>query len=140
MVTDSFELQLTNGFRVLDEERCLTYLHYGTVGRVAVTIGAIPAVLPVNYLEHEGAIYFFTAAGTKLDAALRESVVAFEVDGYDQLTEWGWSVLAVGIANEVRDAEVAGHLTALGLHPWAKGRRDHLIRIFPEFLSGRETA
>ncbi|HZU79997.1 MAG TPA: pyridoxamine 5'-phosphate oxidase family protein [Acidimicrobiales bacterium] len=139
MTTSSEQLH-TEGFTVLDEEQCLAYLHYGVVGRVAVTIGAIPAVLPVNYLEDLGAIYFFTAAGTKLDAALHEAVVAFEVDGYDQLTEWGWSVLAVGIASEVHDREVREHVTGLGLHPWAKGPRDHLIRIWPEFLSGRETA
>lgn len=128
------------GFTVLDEERCLSYLHYGTVGRVAVTIGAIPAVFPVNYVEDLGAIYFFTAAGSKLDAALREAVVAFEVDGYDSLTEWGWSVLAVGVASEVADEGVRAHLTDLGLRPWAKGHRDHLIRIRPEVLSGREIA
>jgi len=37
-----------NGFEALDEEECFGLIHEGSIGRVAVSIGALPVVFPVN--------------------------------------------------------------------------------------------
>jgi nitroimidazol reductase NimA-like FMN-containing flavoprotein (pyridoxamine 5'-phosphate oxidase superfamily) len=124
-------------FDILDEGECRRLLEGETIGRVAVSIGALPAVLPVNYVMDGGDVYFLTGQGTKFSAALRGAAVAFEIDRVDVAYHHGWSVLAVGEAHEVPEPE-AGRLRAeLPLAPWAPGVREHLVRIHPEFLSGR---
>jgi uncharacterized protein len=126
------------GFEILGEEECFRLLSVGTIGRIAVTMGAIPAIFPVNYLFADGAICFRTGAGTKLSAATRHAVVAFEVDEIDRLYHSGWSVLAVGMASVVdEDADLA-RIDHLPLRAWAPGERAHVIRIVPEFVSGRQ--
>ena len=60
-----------------------------------MSIGEIPAIFPVNYHAFNGDIYFFTAKGTKLAAAVRRATVTFQLDHFDALCHHGWSVLAV---------------------------------------------
>lgn len=125
------------GLEVMDEAECLELLASCHVGRVAVTIGAVPAVFPVNFALLDGRVVFRTGAGTKLDAALHNSVVAFEVDDVDPLYHGGWSVLVVGLADEVRDPAAMRRAMALPLAPWAPGDRPHVVALQPEFISGR---
>ena len=125
------------GLSVLDEGECMALLAGVRVGRVAVSIGAVPAVFPVNFGVLDGAIVFRTGTGTKLDAATRNAVVAFEVDDLDPLYHEGWSVLVVGVADELTDPALLRRAEALPLAPWAPGRRDHFVRLQPEFVSGR---
>ena len=125
------------GLSVLEEGECVRLLSGARVGRVAVTIGAVPAVFPVNFALLDGDIVFRTGTGTKLDAATRNAVVAFEVDNLDPLYHEGWSVLVVGIADELTDPVLLGRAEALPLAPWAPGARDHVVRLQPEFVSGR---
>lgn len=125
------------GFEALDEEECLSLLHACSHGRVAVAVGAIPAVFPVNYRALNGAIYFFTEEGTKLAAATRHAVVAFEIDHFDVEYHHGWSVYAAGRAREVHDPLVRELVANLPLEPWAPGARCHLVQIWPDFISGR---
>ena len=69
--------------RHLGADQCLDLLASCQVGRVAATMGALPVILPVNYVVFDHGVLFRTAAGTKLDAAVRGIVVAFEADAYD---------------------------------------------------------
>jgi uncharacterized protein len=108
-----------------------------TIGRVAVTMGGLPAVFPVNFVLVDGDIVFRTGEGTKLAAALRHAVVGFEVDSIDQTYHQGWSVLALGRAEEITDESDLGAIERAPLAPWVQGRRDHVVRIHPEFVSGR---
>lgn len=126
-----------NGLEVLAEEEARALLAAGDVGRIGVTIGALPAIFPVNYCMVDGAIVFRTAPGTKLSAATSGNVVAFEVDDYQVEARTGWSVLAVGPAEVVHDLDVTGRLVAAGLEPYAEGRRSVIVRITPTFVSGR---
>jgi nitroimidazol reductase NimA-like FMN-containing flavoprotein (pyridoxamine 5'-phosphate oxidase superfamily) len=131
------EEEAESGFEALDEEECLDLLHHGSVGRVAVSVGAIPTVLPVNYHAFNGDIYFFTAEGTKLAAATRRTVVAFEIDHFDAQNYRGWSVLAVGHTTEVHEPLLRELAVHFPLQPWAPGSRSHLVQIRPTFVSGR---
>ena len=124
-------------FSLLGEGECRWLLSKKALGRVAVSIGALPAVFPVNYAFDGGDIYFLTGQGTKLAAALRGAAVAFEIDEFEGRYHQGWSVLAIGEAQMVEGDEAASLLERLPLEPWAPGSRDHLVRIRPEFLSGR---
>jgi uncharacterized protein len=128
---------IDNGLEILSAEQCRDLLQRSTVGRVAVTVAALPAIFPVNYAVLDGQIIFRTGDGTKLRAALEKAVVAFQVDHFDGSVASGWSVMAVGLAEEITDPHDLAAAEALGLLPFAAGDRSHYIRIAPEFLSGR---
>ena len=128
---------IEEGLELLTEAECMLLMATVSVGRIGVTIGALPAIFPVNFAVREGAVYFRTGVGTKLAAAANHSVVAFEVDRVDPLEHSGWSVLAIGTATQVTDPEELASLSGLPLGPWAEGERDHLVRIPVELVSGR---
>jgi len=130
------DLWSNEGLEILAEDECLNLMGTVPVGRVAVSVGALPAVFPVNFAVYGRRIVFRTGKGTKLDAAVRHAVVAFEVDKFDVLYHAGWSVLVVGRADDITgDLErIAGDGR---LQPWVDGERDHYVAIEAELLSGR---
>ena len=121
----------------LSESECRGRLARARLGRVGVTIGALPAILPVNYALLDGDIVFRTGEGTKLRAALERAVVAFEIDGIDEIERSGWSVLVVGHASTIRLAHDLEAARRLVLRPWAPGDRDRYVRITTGMISGR---
>lgn len=88
---------------VLSPDECFSYLASSHIGRIAVSIAALPVILPVNYLAIDGAVWFRAPSEDPLLRASIGSVVAFEADGCDEVGSFGWSVLVRGIANEVTD-------------------------------------
>jgi len=130
---------LDDGLEILGEDECRRLVAGVTFGRVGVTMGALPAIFPVNYAVVDGQIVFRTGEGTKLRAALDRAVVAFEVDHPGTDAQRGWSVLIVGMARELDVANygASAHLL-VGASPVAS--RDHLVQIRPEFISGRRVA
>jgi hypothetical protein len=128
---------IDEGLEILSEDQCREMLGDAGVGRVGITIGALPVVLPINYGVLDGDIVFATTNGTKLDAAVRNAVVAFEVDSIDDLAEKGWSVLVVGTAHEVSDPSELERIAGLGVRPWVGGQRDRWVRIESSVLTGR---
>jgi nitroimidazol reductase NimA-like FMN-containing flavoprotein (pyridoxamine 5'-phosphate oxidase superfamily) len=123
----------------LPHDECLRLLASVPVGRVGVTIDALPAVLPVNFVVRGDAVVFRTVPGTKLDAATAGSVVAFEADGYGTDSDpSGWSVLARGVAREITDPDELAAARALPLESWAwDGGADRFVRIELTVLTGR---
>lgn len=128
---------MEEGVEVLGEQECLRLLRTASVGRVGITVGALPVILPVNYGVLDGAIVFRTAGGTKLRAAVRNAVVAFEVDAIDPAEHRGWSVLAVGTATELTNADDLAAAARLGLEPLVPAAGAHYVRLAPELVSGR---
>jgi nitroimidazol reductase NimA-like FMN-containing flavoprotein (pyridoxamine 5'-phosphate oxidase superfamily) len=126
-----------NGLEVLSRDACLRLLATATLGRVGVSSGALPSVLPVNFRFDGRQILIRTGTGTKLDAAVDNAVVAFEVDEIDSVAHTGWSVLVTGMARELTDP---GQLAAAQTPPLARWapRDDHrVIAISTELVSGR---
>ncbi len=106
-------------FRPLSRLRCLELLATARVGRVGVSVGALPAILPVNFTLLGGLVIFRTVPGTKLDAALARAVVAFEADAHDPGGSWGWSVLVQGMASEITTPSILAGVRRLDLEAWA---------------------
>ena len=125
------------GLELLTEDQCRQLLAGGEVGRVGITIGALPAIFPVNYRVVDSAIVFRTSPGTKMSAATEGAVVAFEVDDYQLADRSGWSVLAVGRAEVVDDLDTTFKALEARLEPFVDGPRTAIVRIEPLFLSGR---
>jgi nitroimidazol reductase NimA-like FMN-containing flavoprotein (pyridoxamine 5'-phosphate oxidase superfamily) len=123
--------------RHLTRDECVALLCGQGLGRVSVSIGALPAILPVNYVLWDESIVFRSAPGTKLSAALMGSVVGFEVDAVSDDHSGGWSVLVVGHATEIRDTATLEAVRRLPLEAWAPGTRDLFVRIPTEHITGR---
>jgi nitroimidazol reductase NimA-like FMN-containing flavoprotein (pyridoxamine 5'-phosphate oxidase superfamily) len=127
----------STGLEVLDPEECRSLLTLTRVGRIVFTHRALPAVQPVNFVLEREAIVIRTSNGSKLAAAARNAVVAFQIDEIDPDGHGGWSVTVIGHAEEVRDSDERSRLALLPLHPWAPGDKDHFIRIPLELVEGR---
>jgi uncharacterized protein len=120
----------------LTDAECRSLLAAQTFGRVGLTSGGLPVILPVRYVYADGAITFRTGGGTKLRAAASGDVLAFEVDAYDPDTHEGWSVLALGRATVLTtEHEGAGLPTIDPPHPGDP--RNHYVRVHCEMVSGR---
>ena len=125
------------GWHELTKSECFALLSGERLGRVAVVDEQGPAVFPVNFILDRHMVVFRTDEGTKLDAAVRGSRVAFEIDGADEAARAGWSVLIRGEATEVTDPAELARLRKLRVSPWAPGAKTHYVRILPAKLTGR---
>ena len=130
---------IENGLEILSPEQCDDLIRRHTLGRVAVTVAALPAIFPVNYAVRDGQIIFRTGEGTKLQAAVARAVVAFQIDHFDRSSASGWSVMALGMAEEITEPDELESLEGLELLPFAGGARSYFVKIHPEFVSGRRT-
>jgi nitroimidazol reductase NimA-like FMN-containing flavoprotein (pyridoxamine 5'-phosphate oxidase superfamily) len=126
-----------NGLEILDRDECLRLLAGSAVGRVAVSVGALPVILPVNFLCDGHRILIRTGDGTKLAAAARDAVVAFEVDNVDPFSHAGWSVCVTGIAREIQDDEELANVASLPLPHWTPNGVSHVMAISLELVTGR---
>jgi nitroimidazol reductase NimA-like FMN-containing flavoprotein (pyridoxamine 5'-phosphate oxidase superfamily) len=131
---------IDDGLELLTEDQCRELLPTMQLGRVGVTIGGLPVILPVNYAYDNGAIVFRTSEGAKLRAVASGSVIAFEIDSWDAEAATGWSVLAIGRAEELTDSADILRLNGNSPRPIASGDRSHYVRLRPELLSGRRIA
>lgn len=125
------------GLDVLSRQECIDLLASTPIGRIVFTDRALPAVQPVNFRLDGEDIVIRTGTGSKLAAATRDAVVAFEADDFDSQAHTGWSVTAVGHARAVSDPGEIARLSALPLSAWAPGNRDHFIVVRTEQISGR---
>ena len=122
----------------LSTDECVELLSQATVGRVAINVGALPAILPVNFVVLDGAIVFRTVVGSKLAAATSRAVVAFEIDEYESDGRSGWSVMVQGLCDEVTDPATLERVRRSHVESWAlDGQADRVVRIDMHLVSGR---
>ena len=130
-----------SGPAILAHGECDELLRQQSVGRIGFVVDGWPIVLPVNYTFDGDDIVIRTDARSKLAGETHwPAPVVLEVDAPITVFKSGWSVLAHGIATEVRDREDLARLRALPLEPWAAGARDHWIRIRVVQMTGRRLA
>jgi len=123
---------------VIAEDECLELLRTARVGRVIVSMDALPAAFPVNFRVVDRRIVFRTGAGTKLSAAAEHAVLGFEVDEIDVERRTGWSVLVVGMGTVVTEPAVIRTLDLAGVDSWwASGASAHYVVIELGRVSGR---
>jgi uncharacterized protein len=123
---------------VLPREECLRLLASNRFGRLAVAMDT-PVIRPVNYVfdERSQSVVFRTADGSKFHAMLVNGNAAFEIDGVDPGSRTGWSVILVGMTEEVTSPGELRRLNGLGLETWTPGRKAHWMRIRAWTVSGR---
>jgi uncharacterized protein len=121
----------------LPESACWALLRTTTVGRLAVWVEDHPDIFPINYAVDHGTVVFRSSAGTKVSAALSDSPVALEADGYDAETAQAWSVVVRGNAEEISSGQELLDTVDLPLFPWHAGAKERFIRIVPTTTTGR---
>lgn len=127
---------LGSTLRALTRDQCLALLPTVAVGRIGVSIDALPVVLPVNFVLVDDWIVFRTVPGTKLDAAMKRAVVAFEADDHAPDGSWGWSVLMRGYAHDKGDGSFTHGIGSL--RAWAfPGQANHVVAVEATMVSGR---
>ena len=127
----------------LPRAECLNLVRRTHFGRLAVSRGeGAPIIRPLNYVfdPRSQSVVFRTAEGSKLHSLLRAKEAAFEIDGIDDGGRTGWSVVVIGVAEEVTNPSEIRRLDQLGLEVWAPGPRNHWVRIRARTLSGRRIA
>jgi len=121
----------------LDEATCRRLMATAAIGRVGLSIDALPVVLPVGFVVDGDRVLFRTGEGLKLRQALEGAVVCFQVDDVDPIRHTGWSVLVTGHARALRDPDDLARVRRLPLRPWAPVDGDHHVAITIELVSGR---
>jgi len=121
----------------LSESACWELLRTTSIGRLAVWVEDHPDIFPLNYAVDHGTVVFRSGAGTKISAALSDSPVALEADGYDAETAAAWSVVIKGNAEEIRRGPDLMDTVDLPLFPWQAGDKGRFIRIVPTTTTGR---
>jgi uncharacterized protein len=125
----------------LDRPECLRLLATTGIGRVVISVSEWdhPVIRPVNYVFDgpSQSVLIRSGPGSKLHALLRSARAAFEIDGTDSVERVGWSVIVVGVAQEIRNAAELRRVERLGLAPWAPGHKGHWISIGTNVVSGR---
>jgi nitroimidazol reductase NimA-like FMN-containing flavoprotein (pyridoxamine 5'-phosphate oxidase superfamily) len=129
----------TNAIRDLSRDECLRLLAANDFGRLAVTMET-PVIRPVNYAfdERSQSVVFRTADGSKFHALLLQANAAFEIDGIDTGSRTGWSVIIIGMAEEITNPSEIRRLGRLGLEHWAPGPKSHWMRIRAWTVTGRQ--
>ena len=120
---------------LLTHEECWDFLLSASLGRLAVAVGGVPDIFPVNFVAADQRILFRTAAGTKLLELTVNHTVAFETDGVGR--DEAWSVVVHGTARALdtqREMEAAATLPLSPLIPTVK---PIFVEIVPTKITGR---
>jgi hypothetical protein len=135
----SWWLAMQEGGRVevLGPDECRRLLHAGHVGRLAYVTDDGPRVVPINYSLVGDNLVFRLQPQSEAARSAEASRVAFEVDHVDEFLQSGWSVLAVGVANEL----TVEMRQSLDVHhtptPWPQGSRTVYLHLPLTRLTGR---
>ena len=124
-----------NPIEHLNKDVAWMFLMSESVGRLAVSVRNQPDIFPLNYVGHDGKVYFRTAEGTKLLELTINANVAFEADGHDDAN--AWSVVVVGTARAIESQTVIATLNTLPLQPFAPTLKYVWVGITPTEIRGR---
>jgi hypothetical protein len=122
---------------VLDGAECRRLLTTASIGRIAFTEGAMPAIQPASYAVSGDDVLIPTGLGSKMAAGSRGAVLAFEVDEYDLIERTGWNVTVIGPSRLISDPGQVTALDALGVLPWAPATTHCYIALHMALVRGR---
>jgi hypothetical protein len=122
---------------VLDGAECRRLLGTASLGRIAFTEEAMPAIQPASFALHGDEVLIPTGLGSKMAAGSRGAVLAFEVDDYDLAQRTGWNVTVIGPSRLISDPGQVLALDALGALPWAPATTHCYITLHMAVVRGR---
>jgi len=81
---------------VLSERECWELLATVSVGRLALSVRALPVILPVQYYLNGRRLAVCLGHHALPERALDDTIIAFAADSIDRVTRSGWSVQVQG--------------------------------------------
>ena len=132
-------LAMSGGAKIveLDRAESLELLTSKKVGRLGFLSEDGPQILPLNYVLVEDHVIVRTVAYGAAARGALEQRVAFEVDDVDEFLQAGWSVLVVGPARLLSDAQLEQLRLGTAPEPWAEGPRTLFVSVGCQQVSGR---
>ncbi|TFD23683.1 pyridoxamine 5'-phosphate oxidase family protein [Cryobacterium sp. TMS1-13-1] len=124
-----------NPVHTLTEEECWNALLSASLGRLAVAVGGVADIFPVNFVAADRRLLFRTAAGTKLVELTVNHTVAFETDGVGR--DEAWSVVVHGTARALDSQYEIDAAAALPLRPLIPTVKPTFVEIIPTTITGR---
>lgn len=128
----------TDVIQNLSDEESLELLATKTFGRLVVRRKDDMDLFPLNYLVHEGEIYFRTAEGSKLFSLTLNNDVLFEADNVDGDSQEAWSVVVKGTARTLSSNAEIEAADQLPLKPWLPTLKYNYVVVSPNEISGRK--
>lgn len=125
--------------RELSTQECEALLRSAEAGRVALATPTGPQIVPVNFTVVDDAIIIRTSPYSLVATHGRDSMFAFEIDGFDRAQQRGWSVQARGRATVVTDQAALERIREVAEpQPWVTGVRSLYLRLPWSELTGRQ--
>src|ERR1019366_2441149 len=115
---------------VLSEGECWQLLATASVGHLALSVHALPAILPVQYYLEYSRIAACLGQFDVPDQSGHDAVVAFSVDQFDEKSASGWFVNVIGFSTF--DHRVSGELNDCG-EPAA----GQIVHLEPKVVTGQ---
>ncbi|RVW01670.1 pyridoxamine 5'-phosphate oxidase family protein [Rhodococcus spongiicola] len=125
----------TTPVTVLTEQEAMNLLSTERLGRLIVVVGDQPDIFPVNYVVHDGKLFFRSAEGDKLTELALEPSVTFQVDHAEATA--GWSIVVRGIARTLVRFDEINAAEELDLKSWIPTEKYNFVEIRPTAVHGR---
>jgi nitroimidazol reductase NimA-like FMN-containing flavoprotein (pyridoxamine 5'-phosphate oxidase superfamily) len=116
------------------EDEAIELLASVPVGRLVFTLGGLPTVRPQNHVFDDGAVVISTHAGSATLTCVG-SIVAYEADNVDPVTQTGWSVIVTGRAELVEEPSAVERYATM-VRPWVEHEIAYVIRIKADVING----
>jgi nitroimidazol reductase NimA-like FMN-containing flavoprotein (pyridoxamine 5'-phosphate oxidase superfamily) len=126
---------VVDGVEPLSELECQSLLAGARVGRVSVSVRALPVIVPVSYRYLGDNVVLSMSDGPAYSAIASGNVIALGVDSAN-LADAFWSVLVVGRAAEVNEPAEHAEFRTLGLGALTGMERSRYVRLLPEIVTG----
>ena len=115
----------------LDDAESWTRLRTVDMGRVALTVSALPVIMPVFFGVVDESVVFRAEPGSTLARAAAGAVVAFEAGEFVVGGHEGWSVMIRGVAREIVRPELRQSAQALPLRPVTGDHHGDALLVVP---------
>jgi len=91
-------------FKHLSDVEAREFLSEEQIGQLGCIKAGFPYVIPINYIFHDGNLYFHSLAGDKIEALRQNPNACLQV--HKNLDEYRWrSMIAFGKYEEITDAD-----------------------------------
>lgn len=114
---------------------CWSLLGGAEIARVAWQSPRGVAIVPVNYVVADGAVWFRTDPSSTVAREAGGRRVVVEVDQVDPEKHAGWSVIVTGVAELVEFLDVPDMLVDMRI--WPEGQHSLFVRVDPDEITGR---
>ncbi len=121
----------------MDRPGCLDLLRSVSLGRIGLSVDALPVIVPVGFSVLDDRIVFGIRPQARFATALHGMVIALEADQWDPERRTGWTVLVQGPARVLTEAGDLERIAALEASRWWFAESTRVVELATDVVSGR---